>query len=259
MSDDNNGNYIWHELLTTDPEAAKAFYTKVVGWGTTLWENGDNSYLMWTVGEQPVGGVMKLPDEALAEGARPHWLPYVQVGDVDATVERATGLGARTYVSPSDIPTVGRFAVLADPQGATFAVFRPAEDMPAQDGPPKHGQFTWHELGTTDYAAAIGFYSELFGWVKGETMDMGEGAIYQMYGRGAAPLGGMFNKPPEMPGPPMWMVYAHVPDVDTLADTIKAEGGQILVGPMDVPGGDRIIQLMDPQGAAIAIHSPKPA
>ena len=259
MSDDNRGRFVWYELLTTDSDAARDFYTKVVGWGTTIWKNDANDYVMWTVGEQPIGGVMKLPEEALAQGARPLWLPYVQVPEVDASNDQAVGLGAKSLVAPTDIPTIGRFAMLADPQGATFAIFKPEGDTPGPDGPTKPGQFSWHELATTDYEAALGFYSELFGWTKVESMDMGEAGIYQMYGRGGAPLGGMFNKSPEMPGPPMWMLYVNVPSVDALADTIKESGGQILVGPMEVPGGDRIIQLLDPQGAAFAVYSPKPA
>ena len=152
---------------------------------------------------------MKLPEEALAQGARPLWLPYVQVPNVDASNDQAVGLGAKSLVAPADIPAIGRFAMLADPQGATFAIFKPEGDTPGHDGPPKPGQFSWHELATTDYEAALGFYSELFGWTKVETMDMGEAGIYQMYGRGG--------------GAPRWHVQqesgnAGTADVDALCE-----------------------------------------
>ena len=210
MSDDNRGRFVWYELLTTDSDAARDFYTKVVGWGTTIWKNDANDYVMWTVGEQPIGGVMKLPEEALAQGARPLWLPYVQVPDVDASNDQAVGLGAKSLVAPTDIPTIGRFAMLADPQGATFAIFKPEGDTPGPDGPTKPGQFSWHELATTDYEAALGFYSELFGWTKVESMDMGEAGIYQVYGRGGG-------------GAPRWHVQqetgnAGTADVDALCE-----------------------------------------
>jgi predicted enzyme related to lactoylglutathione lyase len=241
--------------MTTDQTSATDFYNKVIGWGTQPWEGGEMPYTMWTNKEKTIGGLMDLPEEAKQAGAPPHWLTYISTPDTDATVARAKQLGAQAYVEPQDIPNVGKFAVLADPQGATFAVFTPLEDTPGSDDPPGQGEFSWHELATSNYEAAWDFYADLFGWEKTEAMDMGEGSIYQMYGRGGTPLGGMFNKPAEMPGPPAWLFYAHVDDVNTTAEKVKANGGQVVVGPMEVPGGDLIAQCLDPQGAFFAIHS----
>ncbi len=254
-NEDARGRFIWYELLTSDPDAAMDFYTRIIGWGTQAFDGAGIPYTTWMAGETPIGGVMQLPDDAVAEGSRPNWLPYVAVPDVDQSVARATELGASTYVEPTDIAEVGRFAVIGDPQGATFAVYRPLGDIPGDDPPPKQGEFSWHELMTTDYEAAFAFYSDLFSWEKAEAMDMGEAGIYQMYGRKGVTLGGMFNKPPDVQAPPHWMLYIHVADVDALVGGIKDAGGQILNGPMDVPGGDRIAQCLDPQGAAFAIDS----
>ena len=249
--------FVWYELLTSDVDAAKAFYTALIGWGTTDMSAGGQPYTMWTVSEAPVGGLMALPDEAKAAGAPPHWLGYVSTSDVDATAAETSRLGGKVLKEPTDIPDMGRFAILADPQGAVFAVYKAAQEQPADQGPPALGGFSWHELATTDYEAAFEFYSQLFGWKKTDSMDMGEGAIYQMYGAGDMPLGGMYNKPPEMPGPPAWLYYTTVGNVDESAERIKELGGQISVGPMEVPGGsgDRIVMGMDPQGAAFALHS----
>lgn len=255
-NDDLRGRFVWYELLTTDPEAAQDFYPTVVGWDTEPWEppDGGEPYVMWKTGERPIGGVMQLPDDAVEQGAVPHWLPYVGTPDVDSTVERAKELGSRVYVEPLDIPTVGRFAVLADPQGAVFAVYTPEMEAPAA-GPPQRGDISWHELVTTDWEAAFAFYHELFGWEKKDAMDMGEMGIYQMYGRrDGIPLGGMFNKSADMPGPAAWLIYAMVDDVNTATEQVKASGGQVLNGPMEVPGGDWVAQCMDPQGAAFAVH-----
>src|SRR5436309_14669621 len=112
--DSTRGRFVWYDLMTPDPEAAKAFYTAVMGWGTQLWESPGMSYTMWTVGDRPIGGLMKLPDEDVASGARPHWLAYVAVPDVDATTARAKELGANVLKPPTSIPTAGRFAVIAD-------------------------------------------------------------------------------------------------------------------------------------------------
>ena len=254
--------FAWYELMTTDPKAAQAFYTNLLGWGLQDFNAGMNEpYVMWTRSNQPLGGVMRLPEEARKMEAPPHWLAYVDVNNVDATVEQAKKLGAKVYVPSTDIPGGGRFAVLADPQGAVFGVVSSAQPTPepAEPATPQVGEFSWHELMTTSQNAALDFYRTLFGWEKGEAADMGPMGIYQMFGRRGRSLGGMFTKPPDMPAPPHWMLYIRVPDVDKAAERVKALGGKILHGPTDVPGGERIVQCADPQGAAFALHQVKTA
>jgi uncharacterized protein len=253
------GQFVWYDLMTTDPEAAQAFYTAVVGWGTHVWENPGMSYTMWMAGDRPIGGIMKLPDEAVAGGARPHWVGYVAVPDTDATVARAQELGAKVMVPPTDIPTVGRFAVLADPQGALIAAFTPQGSGQGPELPPPVGHFSWHELSTTDPEAAFTFYTDLFGWEKTSAMDMGEMGVYQMFGPGGVPFGGMMRKPAEQPGPPAWLHYARVPDVNAAVEAVNKNGGQVIHGPMEVPGGDMIAMILDPQGGPAAVHEKKSA
>ena len=259
MSDDTlKGRFVWYELLTSDPDAARRFYTELIGWGTTEWGEGEEPYVMWTTdgtSKGSIGGVIPLPEEAKKAGARPHWLPYVGTSDIEATVSEAEKLGGKVMVPLTEIPTVGRFAVLSDPQGAVFAVFAPAEQAPGHEGSAQLREFSWHELATTDHSAALEFYQALFSWKKTESMDMGPMGIYQMYGRKDMTLGGMFNKSEDMPGPPAWLLYIKVEDVDQAAERVQELGGKVLSGPMEVPGGDRIAQCMDPQGVAFAIHS----
>ena len=146
-------------------------------------------------------------------------------------------------------------AVLADPQGTVFAVYTPEAPTPSSDTPAL-GEFSWHELATTDPAAALGFYSALFGWEKTNSFDMGpESGLYQMYGWGGKSMGGIYKKPADMPAPPNWLPYAMVANADQAAARATAAGGQIVNGPMEVPGGDRIAVILDPQGAAFAVHS----
>jgi hypothetical protein len=255
----SRGRFVWHDLMTPDPEAAKAFYTAVAGWGTQMWGEGSATpYMMWTAGETPIGGTMRLPDEAVAGGARPHWIAYVTVPDVDAAVARAQELGGKVMRPAMDIPTVGRFAVIADPQGAFIAPYKPEKEAPEPAGPPL-GDFSWHELATTDPAAAFDFYSALFGWDKTSAMDMGADGVYQMYGRKGRPLGGIFKKPAQMPGPPAWLHYIRVADIQKAAAAIPAHGGRVTNGPMEVPGGDQIITGIDPQGGPFAVHQVKKA
>jgi predicted enzyme related to lactoylglutathione lyase len=256
MSDSTpRGRFVWYDLMTTDPVAAQNFYQDLIGWGTTAWDGGDKPYIMWTNNDVPLGGVMTLPDEARQAGAHPHWLAYVAVPDTDATVAKTLELGGKVLVPATDIPTTGRFAVLQDPQHAVFAVFTPAEEAPGREGPPGVGEFSWHELAAAESNAAFAFYSKLFGWEKQEAHDMGEMGIYQMYGCPGTeqPLGGVFNKPEDMP--PSWLFYVRVEDVKQAVERVKEMGGTILNGPMEVPGGDFVAQCMDPQGAAFALHS----
>jgi hypothetical protein len=202
---------------------------------------------------------MTLPPEAKAAGAPPNWLSYIETPDLDSTVDRAVKLGARILKPATQLPDVGRFAVIADPQGAVFAAFTPGQPPQIND-PPKPGEISWHELATTDHAAALRFYQELFGWEKREAMDVGGPVgVYQIFGWGGKQMGGIYNKPKEMPAPPHWLPYAMVPDVQKAAPAISGAGGKVLNGPMEVPGGDLIVVGQDPQGAAFALHSLAPA
>jgi hypothetical protein len=252
------GRFVWHELMTTDTKAAIAFYTKVVGWKAQGWPQ-DPSYTMLVAKAGPMAGVMAIPEDAKAMGAPPSWLAYISSPDVDATTRLAVELGGRILKEPTDLPDVGRFAVLQDLQGAAFAVFTPAQGGMG-DGKPTMGDFAWHELTTTDWQAAFDFYQKLFGWTKTESMDMGsELGLYQMYGWKGTTLGGMWNKPKTMQAPPHWLAYVTVPDTKAAVEKVKQLGGQVLNGPMEVPGGDWMAQCLDPQGVLFAVHSHKPA
>jgi predicted enzyme related to lactoylglutathione lyase len=252
---EKTGQFVWYDLMTSEPAAAEEFYTKLVGWGTQPFEGGDMPYKMWTNQETPLGGVMEMPDEVSASGVPPHWMAYVAVEDVQATATRVTEAGGQILKGATEIPGSGAFAVLADPQGAAFAIYSSASEGEDAQSPSPLGRFSWNELATSDYKGALAFYSDLFGWEPQDAMDMGEAGIYQIYSRGGEPLGGMFNKPDEMPGPPMWLYYISVQDVTTAVETVKELGGQVVNGPMEVPGGDMIAQCLDPQGALFALHS----
>jgi uncharacterized protein len=247
----SQGHFVWYELMTTDTAAAKAFYGKVVGWGTQ--DIPGMAYTLFTAEEHPVSGLMDQPEDSRRMGAPPSWIGYVSVENVDATADRVKQLGGTVYVAPKDIPNVGRFAVVADPQKAVFALFKWAsaaqDELPAPQMPGRSG---WHELLAADWEKVLPFYSELFGWHKGDAMDMGAMGTYQLFSVGGPPIGGMFNKPPMVPAP-FWLYYFNVGDIDAAAGRVTAGGGQILNGPMEVPGGGWILQGTDPQGAAFAL------
>ncbi|HTP30346.1 MAG TPA: VOC family protein [Anaeromyxobacteraceae bacterium] len=250
MESTRRGLFVWYEHLTKDVKAAIAFYSEVIGWKTQPF---DDNYLMWVGSQGPLGGVMKLPDEVAKAGVPPHWMAHVQVENVDDTAALARKLGAKICHEPTDIPTVGRFAVITDPQGAPISVFKPNMAMTLHDGS-KDGEFCWNELLTSDSAAAIKFYSEIFGWKILEEMDMGAMGTYRVFGLGEKRLGGMMTLPKGAPTPPMWVFYASTSDLDAAIERAAKKGGKVMNGPMEVPGGGRIAQLADAQGAAFALH-----
>ena len=256
MSDPTlRGIFVWHELMTTDVKSAAVFYSKMTGWKAQT-SPQDPSYTLFLSGKQQVAGLMTLPPDAAAMGAPPSWLVYIGTADADGTVREAVSLGGKVLKAPADIPTVGRFAVLQDPQGAAFAVFTPVPG--AQATAPPESAYSWHELVTTDYRAALTFYQRLFGWEQLQAQDMGPAVgLYQMYGWGGKAVGGMFNQPKGMAGPPSWIPYIRVADAKRVAATVKTLHGQIVNGPMEVPGGDWIAQGVDLQGAFFAVHSAK--
>jgi predicted enzyme related to lactoylglutathione lyase len=246
------GRFVWYEDLAQDPKAAVDFYSDVVGWKTEPFE-GNHDYTMWVSSQGPLGGVMKLPPEAAKMQAPPHWMAHVQVENVDATAQLAKKLGGKIHKEPEDIPTVGRFAVIGDPQGAFISIFNPANPMTLHDTS-KPGEFCWNELLTSDSLAAFNFYSQLFGWKIVQEMDMGPMGTYRVFGIGDKQMGGIMTTPKASPTPPMWIYYAETPDLDAAVTRAKKRGARVMNGPMDVPGGGRIAQMTDPQGAAFALH-----
>jgi hypothetical protein len=252
------GRLLWYELLTADMAAAEKFYTAVVGWTTAPFDGSPDPYSMWMRGGVPIGGVTAIPAELKVHGVPPHWGMYVGVPNLEEGARRVTDLGGGVLSPVIDIPTVGRMQTVRDPQGAAFSIYQPASPPRQAEASPEIGDVSWIELVTTDSAAAFTFYNTLFGWRATESMDMGPMGVYRMFGRHLGSLGGMMNKTAEMANVPAhWGVYFRVPDINAAKDRATANGAQILNGPMEVPGGDWIVNCMDPQGAAFSMHARK--
>ena len=254
------GRPLWYELMTTDMAAAERFYATVVGWTAAPFPGAGMPYtIMQRAGEIPAGGVMTLPDEVKAQGVPPHWMLYVGVDTLEDAAAHAAKLGGGALSPVIDVPNVGRMQTFKDPQGAAFTVYQPASPPQQPEGPAEVGDVSWLELYTTDNVAAMAFYGELFGWKATETMDMGPMGVYRMFGRtNEHSIGGMMTKTPDMAQvPTAWMLYFRVPDVHAAAERATANGGKVLNGPMEVPGGDMVVQCMDPQGGAFSMHHRK--
>ena len=244
--------------MTPDPEGSKAFYDAVVGWNIGKAEEAYNGYRMIGTDGGFAGGVLPLNAEMQQHGARPTWLGYIHVTDVDQSIKSIEQAGGKALMPATDIPNVGRIAMVADPQGAPFYVMKPIppegrENEPSTVfSPGKDGRCSWNELSTSDPVAARRFYGEQFGWTSDEFMDMGEHGEYRFFDHHGVRLGavsGMMNQDQH----PHWRYYFRVPSVSKAKETAEAKGGKVVMGPMEVPGGDHIIIGFDPQGAEFAL------
>jgi predicted enzyme related to lactoylglutathione lyase len=237
------GRFVWRELLSTDPAAARAFYGELFGWQTKEVPMGDFNYTLFSANGRDVAGGMKVP---MAE-VPPHWYSYVSVESVDATVERAKAAGANIIVPARDIPNVGRFAVMLDDQGAVTAPFRAAtgDAAPAM---PKPGDFCWESLSTTDKAKSVAFYTKVYGWKEGSgggtsTFGTGDGMENQVASIAEVPAG----------TPSHWLTYVAVDKLAAANERAKKLGGSILMDAIPVPGIGTFSIIQDPQKATIAM------
>ena len=261
-TNDNRGNpkgdFIWYELMTPDAEGSKAFYDAVVGWDIGEGAAEYNGYRMInSPGGGFAGGVLPLTPEMQQHGARPTWLGYINVPDVDASVASIEDAGGKSLMPAMDIPNVGRIAMVGDPQGAPFYVMKPIPPAGQPDAvsdvfaPEKVGRCGWNELQTSDVEAARGFYGAQFGWSSDEFMDMGEMGKYRFWDLKGTRLGALFNAPSGQS--PRWRFYFRVPSISAAKQVAEQKGGTINMGPHQVPTGDWIILGNDPQGAEFAL------
>lgn len=247
-----HGRFLWYELMTTDMAAAKAFYRRVMGWGARDASMSNLAYTFFTVGETEVSGMTKLPEGAQSMGVAPRWVGYVGVDDVDVSAAAVRRLGGTVLVPPTDTPGISRFAVVADPQMAVLALVKGRASGQREIAALRAaGRVGWHELFAADSDKAFAFYRELFGWQRG-IADVGARGAYQLFSVGGRTIGGMLTKAAEAPVP-FWLYYFNVGDIDAAVQRVKAEGGTILTGPVEVPDGGWIVQCTDPQNAIFAL------
>ncbi len=239
-------DFCWFELITTDTKAAGEFYKAVIGWTTEMSSGPAGPYTIFKTAEDiHVGGMLEM------QGMTPGWLGYIAVDDVDAFARKVEAAGGQIHKAPQDIPDVGRFAVVADPQGAMFVLFKDTSVAPPpRPAPMSPGSLGWAELHAGDWEKAFEFYADLFGWKKHDAVDMGEMGTYQTVGLDQA-FAGLFTNT-HLPSGPYWLYYFGVDGVDSAIERVKANGGEILIGPMEVPGGAFVVNAKDPQGGDFA-------
>ncbi|MBA3667139.1 MAG: VOC family protein [Sphingomonas sp.] len=248
MTRNQHGDYIWYELLTRDPKAAKRFYDPVAGWTIEAEASNPMDYRMIDTGDGMVGGTMTLTKDMIDQGARPTWLGYIGVDDVDDTVAKIEAKGGKALMPANDIPDVGRIALVADPQGNPFYVMRGsvADHVSTSFAPDKKGHAAWNELVTSDLDAAKSFYPDVFGWTLGDVMPMGEAGDYQFVHHSGQRIGAMMKA--SSGASTGWGFAFNNDDIDGAVDRIRTGGGTVRNGPMEVPDGQRVVQASDPEG-----------
>lgn len=261
------GSFIWYELMTTDADAAARFYGAVVGWhiaGRPDPRAGGMDYRM--IGRSDggnAGGVLMLTPEMLQHGARTVWLGYLHVADVDAAVSAIEADGGSTLMPKMTLP-VGSMAMVADPMGTPFYVMAP---LPPPGKPAARSdvfdvaaaqRVRWNELASPDLARARDFYARHFGFEFRDSMPMGALGDYCFVDHDGVRLGAIMQKPPQSPLS-AWLFYFGVPSVEAARSAIEANGGKVMTGPHEVPGGNWIVVATDPQGAAFGVVGPKGA
>ena len=247
-----HGSFIWYELITPDPDSSAQFYGAVIGWTVGDQPPGDFDYRMIQAADGTVGGMLRLTEAMAVGGGRPGWLGYIGVDDVDATLARLVTAGGSVLMQATDMPGVGRLALVTDPQGVAFYLMRGASDDASHAfAPDRIGHCAWNELVTTDQVAALAVYGDVFGWVADGAMPMGDMGDYTFLSHDGRQIGAVMTAPAG--ASPQWNYYFHVTDIAGAPTRIRTAGGSVVHGPTDVPGGSQIVLGIDPLGASFAL------
>lgn len=248
--------FVWYELMSGNVAAAARFYEAVVGWTARDASRPEQPYTLLCAKDAPSAGVLPITAEVQARGIKPHWTGYIGVANLEAILARIRSAGGQVHYGPEAVPGVGRLAVATDPWGAVFSLLQPEPGMsgppPAPAGTPGH--IGWHELQAGDGVAAYAFYADLFGWTKSQAVEMGPMGVYQTFNTGDVWAGGIMTRMAETPHP-FWLYYFNVDSAAAAAERIREAGGAELKGPLQVPGGNWIVQARDPEGTLFAVLS----
>jgi predicted enzyme related to lactoylglutathione lyase len=249
------GSFIWYELMTTDRAAAAAFYGKVLGWSVSHLDDGHRYSEIRAPDGGAVGGMLPLDADMLAHGAKPGWFAYLNVDDVGAQLDAFKAAGGHVFMDQT-LP-VGRMALVADPQGVPLYLMTP---VPPPDQPDAvstafnataEGHVTWNELIARDAAEAEAFYASRFGWTRLGTMPMGPMGDYVFLAAGDQRFGALMQAPDGTQ--PQWKIYWRTGNIDAAAARIAEAGGTVTNQPHEVPGGDWVVQALDPEGVFLGV------
>ncbi|WP_100912433.1 VOC family protein [Pseudoalteromonas spongiae] len=246
------GTFCWTELCSRDWASAKAFYTQLFDWQHDDQPIGDDLYYtMLQLNGKDIGAMYQMEAERLEQKVPSHWLNYIAVDNVDATVEKAKQAGARVIAGPHDVMDAGRMAMFFEPNGAMFAIWQGNQHCGSQIKNEARS-VCWNELASKDAEASRQFYSAVFGWqYKVEDMD---GMPYTIFTLGDEEVAGMLEMNEEWGEMPAhWMTYFQVTNCDETLAKVEELGGTVCVPATDVPNVGRFSVINDPQGGFLSV------
>lgn len=253
-----HGDFIWYELMTENADAAQGFYGELLGWQFSDSGQPDRDYRILNAGTEPVGGLLQLTRQQREGGARPNWMGYICVDDVEKSLAAIDAHGGRVMMPATAIPGVGTLAMCSDPQGIPFYIMHPAGEGGSRafsPDTPATGHCTWNQLMTSDQPAALDFYGRLFGWRKSGEMDMAEMGSYEFLNHGPD-IGAVMTCPPD--ASPNWLYFFRAADIDAAADAITRLGGTLIMPPGQIPDSDDYcLTAADPEGATFGLVGDK--
>ena len=246
MSD--HGLPCWYELTSTDLKASSKFYGQVCGWTFANAGMPGFDYTLARSGEDMVAGFFE------PEATMPcFWMVYFVVDDCDSAATKVTALGGTVHAQPADIPGTGRFAIVADPQGAVFGMLQPKSGDPGKAyAPMVEGHGCWHQLETADPSTSLGFYAELLDWTETRTHPMGDHSPYRIIAAQGQEFGGIME-PFQPDTPPHWRPFFGVASVAAATASVTKAQGTVLNGPDPVPGGGFVVTAKDDQGVLFSL------
>jgi len=251
------GTFCWVDTGTTDAAASRAFYTALFGWEARDQETPDGgTYTMYSKGGKTVAGGYGLSPEMRGMGIPSHWMSYISVEDVAATLGEIAAAGGTPMGPPIPVPGAGIMGIFTDPTGATCAVWQ-AEGHFGAELANQPGSLIWNELLTNDADTAAAFYTGVFGWSH-EAAEMPNGP-YHLFKDGDEFRGGMMVITPEMGDmPPNWSIYLAVDDIDAAAAEVRELGGRVEGEIIDATGVGKMAVTADPTGAYFMMMEPAP-
>jgi hypothetical protein len=242
----------WNEIASADPATAKAFYRQVMGWEAVDQPMDPGGvYTLFRSAGREVAGCYRLRPEQHAVGVAPHWLVYLSVTDSHDAAARAGRLGGHTLLPPTEVPDMGRFAVVAAPGGALLGLWQDLTDAPWEEPPQAPGHPCWAELHTRDPQQAEAFYRGLVDWRAGER-EYG-GRSYTVLFREERPVASLDTDPVAPEGRDLWLPYFAVADAAAALAAAEAAGGRVARELRTVPGLGRYGVVQDPEGALFAV------
>ncbi len=252
------GRVVWHDLLTNDPEGSRQFYSELFGWeferpGIDVGFGNGSGYMLIRHDGELIGGMVDA-NQLGREDNISQWITVISVDDIDAAVDAVRAQNGQVLTAPTTLPTRGTLAVVADNEGALFALVRTRDGDPAEIEPVDN-RWLWNELWTADVDRAAGFYQSVAGYSIEQPRGIEAANAYRVLETGGRPRVGVMDNPFGDEQPPVWVNYLRVEDPAAITARVAQLGGSVIVEAAPRPVGGIAAFIAGPSGAGIALQT----